>query len=160
MVRFTKWTLVLFLIWIAFTNSFEAQSLIVGGLLSMFISAVNLLIFNRKISDETQPSGMINPIKIIRYVLVFIKNLIISNIDVAMIVLNPKLPINPGIVKIETKADTEFKKLIIANSITLTPGTITLDSIGSDMYVHWIDVETDKIEKAGEIIKGDFEKYV
>ena len=53
---------------------------------------------------------------------------------------------------------------MLANSITLTPGTITMDIAEQDgksyYYIHWIDVaETDR-EKAGEIIKGRMEKWV
>ena len=53
---------------------------------------------------------------------------------------------------------------LLANSITLTPGTITLDVYEEDekdyLYIHWINVETEDEEKAGVIIKGKFEKWI
>lgn len=160
--KFIKWLIVLFIIWVAVTNAFNIQSIVAGLIISAFISAVFVGIFERKLNantnDTTAKAG--NPIRAIIYLLVFIKNLIKSNIDIMKRVLNPKLPINPGIVEVSTKADTDLRKLIVANSITLTPGTITLDIVDDKMYVHWIDVTTDDKEKAGELIKGDFEKYI
>jgi len=145
----------LFIIWIALTNSFDWQELLVGGLVAMLISLIAVYIYR---NDKSKTS--LNPIKIIHYIIIFFKNLIISNIDVARIVLNPKLPINPGIVKIKTALDTDFKKLILANSITLTPGTITLEILDDHLFIHWINVTTDDMNKASDIIKGDFEKIL
>ena len=61
-------------------------------------------------------------------------------------VLNPYLPIKPGIVRIKTSLTSEFAKTILANSITLTPGTLTVEVDGEDFYVHWINVSSDNPE--------------
>ncbi len=88
----------------------------------------------------------------------------------AMLALARKTPdvifmdINPGIVKIKTDLHSDTGITILANSITLTPGTLTLDvnkKLGETyLYVHWIDVETLNREKAGEKIKGDIEEWL
>ena len=72
--------------------------------------------------------------------------------------------INPGIVKVPVNLGDGYPEAMLANSITLTPGTITLDITeeeGQDyFYIHWIDVsETDR-EKAGDMIKGTLEKWI
>ena len=75
-----------------------------------------------------------------------------------------RLPINPGIIRVPADVPTEYGKTMLANSITLTPGTITMDIDERDgqcwYYIHWIDVqETDRVQ-AGEAIKGRMEKWL
>ena len=72
--------------------------------------------------------------------------------------------VNPGIVKVPVDLPDGYAQAMLANSITLTPGTITMDIAEEDgksyFYIHWIDVaETDR-EKAGEVIKGRMEKWI
>jgi multicomponent Na+:H+ antiporter subunit E len=50
--------------------------------------------------------------------------------------------------------------MLLANTITLTPGTLTVDVIGEYLYIHWIDVVTKDIEEATKIIAGDFENLI
>ena len=61
------------------------------------------------------------------YIPVFLYKLVLANFDMAYRVLSPKLPINPRIVKVPTSLKSDFLKLVLANSITLTPGTLSLD---------------------------------
>ena len=78
--------------------------------------------------------------------------------------LNPKLPINPGIIRVPADVPTEYGKTMLANSITLTPGTITMDIDERDgqcwYYIHWIDVQETNRVQAGEAIKGRMEKWL
>jgi multicomponent Na+:H+ antiporter subunit E len=93
--------------------------------------------------------------------MVFIVALAKSNIDVMLRVLNPKLPMRPGIVRIETKLTSPMARLILANSITLTPGTFVVDIKENLLYIHWIEVccEDDPQQLAQEI-SGQFEKIL
>ncbi|WP_331773891.1 Na+/H+ antiporter subunit E [Sulfurospirillum sp. 1612] len=150
-MRLIFWTVFLFIIWVALTMSFSNQELITGFVVS-FILAL-LYVRNYKSLDTFR----FQPIMYLSYLVVFLKNLVLSNIDVARRVIDPKLPINPGIVAIKTALQEDYKKLILANSITLTPGTITLDVQEDTLYIHWIDVRTADMKEAGEIIAGDFE---
>jgi multicomponent Na+:H+ antiporter subunit E len=86
--------------------------------------------------------------------------LIKANFDVAYRVLHPRLPINPGLVKIKTGLKSEVSKTFLANSITLTPGTMTVDIKGDELYIHWIDVKEREVAKATEAIAGKFEKIL
>lgn len=94
------------------------------------------------------------------YIFVFIKELIVSNLDVARRVVNPKLPIKPGIVKVKTKLRSRIGKTILANSITLTPGTLTVDIKDEYLYIHWIEIKEDDLEGATKAIVEKFEKYL
>ncbi|MCF8231736.1 MAG: Na+/H+ antiporter subunit E [Bacteroidales bacterium] len=51
-------------------------------------------------------------------------------------------------------------RTMLANSITMTPGTITVDIIGDDIFVHWIYVKSDKPEEYAREVSGRFEKYI
>ena len=67
---------------------------------------------------------------------------------------------NPGIVVIKTELSQDVAKVLLANSITLTPGTFTLDIIGDTLLVHWIDVKSEDTAEATRLIAGRFEKHL
>ena len=99
---------------------------------------------------------------IVYYLPVFLWECLKANIDVAYRVAHPRLPINPGIVKVKTKLKTNTALTFLANSITLTPGTMSVD-IDKDngiLYVHWINVKTTDIEDATNIIVKRFERIL
>ena len=94
---------------------------------------------------------------------IFPAELIKANLDMAKKALSPKLKIRPGIVKIPVGLRSDYANAMLANSITLTPGTITMD-IAEDTeekqlyyYIHWIDMQTEDPKEAGEAIKGRME---
>lgn len=151
-----NWVL-LMLLWIAFTSSFATQELLIGVLATMIISFFTINLFTCcKLS-------ILHPVKIfymVKYILVLLLALVKSNLDVARRVLTPSLPINPGIVKFKSKLPTEFSRMVLANSITLTPGTLSIDIIGDTFYIHWIDVKTTDPEEAFEEIAGQFEEIL
>jgi len=99
-------------------------------------------------------------IAFVHYIPVFLWEMLKANLDVAYRVLHPKLPINPGIVKIKTGLKNELAQTMLANSITLTPGTMTVDIDGDDLYIHWIDVKAQGVEEASQRIASRFEKIL
>ncbi len=95
-----------------------------------------------------------------RYLYVLIKEIIKANIVVAKIVLQPKIDIKPGIIAVPIRTKTDLGITAIANTITLTPGTLTIDMSDdrSVLYVHAIDASDP--EAVAESIRDDLEKYV
>jgi len=93
------------------------------------------------------------------YLPVFLWQCLRANIDVAWRVLNPRLPIRPGIVRVHTELKSDAGLTLLANSITLTPGTMTVDVDRDEgiLYVHCIDVKDAEIEAASREIAGRFE---
>ncbi len=157
MGRFIVNWVFLMLLWIMFTSTFAAHELIIGGLVTMVISFLSIRLFT------CCGLSLLSPVKIfwmIYYFGVFLKALIMANLDVARRVISPSLPINPGIVKFKTKLTTNYSKMVLANSITLTPGTLSIDVIGDTFYIHWIDVTTTDPEKAFTEIAEEFEKVL
>lgn len=144
-------------VWLLLTAPWSTQEAVAGALVAAMIS---LLPFS-----ASSPLGdlKLNPKALawlVAYVFVFIKALIQSNLDVAFRVLHPQLPIDPGIVKVQTRLKTPLGRLLLANSITLTPGTITVEMHGDDLYIHWIKVTDPDPEAATAAIVGNFEKYL
>ncbi len=101
---------------------------------------------------------------LIVYIFTFLRELVKANVDVAKRVFGGCKDVNPGIVKVPVDLKGDYAQAMLANSITLTPGTITMDIAEQEgktyYYIHWIDVaETDR-DKAGELIKGSLEKRI
>lgn len=99
---------------------------------------------------------------LVQYLPKFLWECVKANIDVARRILHPQLPINPGIVKVKTILKTDIAITFLANSITLTPGTLTVDvdKDNSVLYIHWIDVQAKDVEAATRIIVERFEKIL
>lgn len=135
---------------------------LVGGIVSLIVS-----LFCYRFFIKSRAFWLFNPIRIVAFCLfavVFFWELFKSNLDVALRALSPKVRVNPGIVKISTKVESDYGLSMLANCITLTPGTITLHikrkKRKSVMFIHWIDVTTKQGDEAGRIIKGSFEPWV
>jgi len=109
------------------------------------------------------PAGiekLFNPIRwlyLAIYIPYFFYYCVKANLDVAMRVIHPDVPIRPGIVKVHTSLESDLAKAFLANSITLTPGTLTIDIDGQDLYIHWINIQTDDYQKRCDEIVGRFE---
>jgi multicomponent Na+:H+ antiporter subunit E len=72
------------------------------------------------------------------------KEILVANLHVAKIILTPSLPISPILVRYRSSQETDLGKVIYANSITLTPGTITTGIYGQELEIHsltWVDVD-------------------
>lgn len=146
-----------FLTWVALTSSLEPEELLAGVAICIVLS----LWFNLHYSRLGLP-----PLSAKRlgfffiYLVVLLREIVWANVDVAYRVLHPRMPINPGIVVVKTRLKSDIAKMILANSITLTPGTFTLDVVGDSLLIHWINVKTKETERATELIGKRFEKYL
>ncbi len=149
--------IVFFLFWVAFTSSLDPQELGVGALVALVIA----VLAGKEITEDGMKNFSFHRIQYtIRYVFVFIWEMIKANIDVAKRIIQPTIPINPGIVEVPTKLKSNVAKLALANSITLTPGTLTVDIIDDKLYIHWIDVKSENPEENFKEISSVFEKYI
>lgn len=81
--------------------------------------------------------------------------IILSNIHVARIVLNPDLPIDPKFIWYRSSLKKDLSQATFSNSITLTPGTITTDIVDGQYYVHCLDQKV-----ADDLLAGEMEKKV
>jgi multicomponent Na+:H+ antiporter subunit E len=67
---------------------------------------------------------------------------------------------NPRIVHFRTRLKSDLARMTLANSITMTPGTITLDLNDDHLTVHWFFCDTNHAKAAGEEVKGRIEKFI
>lgn len=155
----------LFSFWVIISTNIRSENLFIGGIATFIIS---LFMYEMLTSDIRKSGHIVEKILYIgffvipQYLFIMVFRLIESNFKVARHAI--LMDINPGIVKIKTDLHSNTGITILANSITLTPGTLTVDvnkKLGETyLYVHWIKVETLNREKAGEKIKGDIEGWL
>ena len=143
--------------WLMLTFEFTISNLIVGAVASLITSVIFTRFFVKNVYKLIQPKRYF---WFLVYLVVFIWECIKANIDVAYRVLHPAMPIRPGIVKVKTTLKSDLAKMLLANSITMTPGTITVYIIDDYLYIHWIYIKSEDPEVYTKIITGAFEKYI
>jgi multicomponent Na+:H+ antiporter subunit E len=145
------------LFWFLITFRLTIPNLVVGSIAALITTLIFGRYFLRNVYKFLQPQRYF---WLMVYLVIFIWACIKANFDVAYRVLHPAMPIKPGIVKVKTELKSEFARTILANSITMTPGTISVDIIGDYLYVHWIYVRSEDPEVYTHIISGQFEKFI
>lgn len=143
--------------WLLLTFKITVPNIIVGSVVSVITSAIFTRFFIVNVYKLIQPHRYF---WFIVYLFVFIWECIKANFDVAYRVLHPAMPIRPGIVKVRTTLKSDLAKTLLANSITMTPGTISVDIIDDYLYIHWIYVRSEDPEVYTDMITGPFEKYI
>lgn len=156
MKRFVHFLLLLG-IWILLTWSLHWQDLLAGVIVALIVDILFADIF------PVYAVRVLNPKRffwLFIYFWVFLFYVIKANFDVAYRVLNIYMPIRPGIVKVKTKLTTDMARTFLANSITLTPGTLSVDIVGDHLYVHWINIVSEDPEEETKIIVRRFENLL
>lgn len=147
-----------FLCWMVLTWTLYLPSLLVGLVVSMFIALWFGDVFVERAGNFFQIKRLAY---LLYYIPLFTYYCLLANFDVAYRVLHPALPIEPGIVKVKTTLTNTTAKVALANSITLTPGTLSVEMTDDGyLYVHWIKVRTTDVEEATEMIIRKFEKVL
>jgi multicomponent Na+:H+ antiporter subunit E len=149
--------IVLLVFWLLLNSSLDLDVLIVGSV-SAFLIVVLFRNGRSILSDfNLTPRGFATAVFFILY---FFKELIKSNIRLAAIVLSPSLPVHPGIVKVRTRLKSPVARQLLANAITMTPGTLTVELRDEWLYIHWVRVEAQDVEGATANIVSRFEHYL
>lgn len=149
--------LIIFILWLLLTWSLALQEIIVGVAVALLLSLALHDVFLQGSEKLMQPRRYF---WFLAYLPVYSYYVVQANFDVAYRVLHPELPIRPGIVKVHTSMKSDMGRTFLANSITLTPGTLTVDIIGDHLYIHWINITTDDPQEETEIIVRRFERYL
>ena len=134
-MRLVYWTILLFTMWLVLTSNFDMSNILIGIGISFSISLLYTKMFEHKEFE------FINPFWFGVYIFILLKNLLISNIEIAKRTLRRDMRLLPAIVAVKTELKSEWKKLLLANSITLTPGTLTLDVKDDILYIHVIEYQ-------------------
>jgi multicomponent Na+:H+ antiporter subunit E len=127
-----KLSMFLFAIWLLLSGHYTPVLLILGILSSILV--VYIATRANLIDDEIHPV-LLKP-SILLYWLWLGREVILSNIDVARRILDPRMPITPNVLKVRATQKTDLGRVTYANSITLVPGTVTMDVDGGVFTVH------------------------
>lgn len=146
-VRFVTLFLVLSGFWILLSGRFDLQEAIFLILSVGIVSYFNVGRFYR--------SRFISPSRFIRYAVWLLYNIITSNLQVAYLVLHRELPIQPSFLRFQTGYKRHGAEAMLANSITLTPGTITVNVQDGEYVVHALVPRS-----ASGLVNGQFQNMV
>lgn len=127
--------ILLALIWMALTGQFDTANFAFGFILSYLALGLAQRVLEPSSYFEKAP-------RLLKLALFLVWEIIKANLNVASIVLNPRRPIRPGVIAVPMDARTDAEITLLANLITLTPGTLSVD-LSADrkvLYVHSIDM--------------------
>ncbi|MDX5323295.1 MAG: Na+/H+ antiporter subunit E [Exiguobacterium sp.] len=144
---------VIAIMWAVLWNSYTGVDFLLGYIVGIFI----LFVLRRFLHFDFYMRRVFAAFKLIA---LFIKELIMSNIDVVKVLLSPKFDIEPGIIEVPTQLKSDWELTLLASLISLTPGTLSMDfsEDKKSIFVHSIHVP-DKEEMIREI-HDTFEKAI
>ena len=149
--RLLFWTVLLFVLWMVLTSNVQIFNIVVGLAVSFSIALLYTKLFTHKVFE------FISPVWFMVYLYILLKNLILSNLQISKRILSKDMKLSPAIVAVKTNLESDWKKLLLANSITLTPGTLTLDIKDDTLFIHVIEYHEDSIK---EDITKEFEDII
>ena len=137
--------------WIPFSGMFDAFHLTLGVLCCAFVAIIS----HRFLFEDFSREGKLKKaFRFVAYLPWLLYQIILSNIHVVKMVLNPS-KIDPQIIRFKTKLKSDLSMVTLANSITLTPGTITMDIDDGEFFVHALDQQV-----ADDVMTGEMEQRV
>ncbi|MFC3096097.1 Na+/H+ antiporter subunit E [Alteromonas sediminis] len=144
----------LLIVWLMINASLSVGHILLGTLLGIIIP---LLCAPLKVP---QPS-IKKPLKVVSYVLLVIKDIIVANIEVAKLVLGPMNKINPGFIAVPLDLKDNFPITVLASTVTMTPGTVSAEVTKDKawLYVHVLNMPLDEQELV-DVIKQRYESRI
>ncbi len=144
--------IILFSFWILLSGYFDFMHLFLGIISSLFVAFIS---HDLMIGDVNIRRGFKKLLRFIRYLPWLLYQIALANLDIVYRTLHPNMPIAPRIIKFKTDLKTDMGIVTLANSITLTPGTVTIDVKNGEFIVHAI------AEKPAEdLLEGEMQARV
>lgn len=142
-------------LWVALNERIDVPSVGVG----FAIAVATIIVTNRLVLKEGyREKYRLRPLRAVLYFLRLLWQIYAAGFEAVARMVTGR--INVGIVDIETELENDFAVCLLANSITLTPGTVTLDRSGQTLKIIWLTAETRDPDTAGRAIKGRFEELL
>ncbi len=144
---------VLMLIWLGLTMNLSLQEVLLG----VIVSTVTAAATSGALTGNALP--LLIPGKFLAavlYVVYFMGQMVKANIDIFFRVFRPVIPIRPGIVEARLRLKSPRARAIVANSITLTPGTLTVDMQEDRIFVHWVFLPEGDVHKRTQDMVNSF----
>ena len=153
---FWLWALLTF-VWIAISSSLALESVITGALIAAQLAYMFARRFAIWRGIRFSPTRLYH---FIIYTGVFVVELVRANINMMRYVYAPRLSVEPGVVKVKTNLKSPIGRLALANSISLTPGSLVLDIGEDELLVHCLDMRAIDPKKVTETVLGPFEAHL
>lgn len=150
MKNYIRIFILLYCFWIILSERFAVESLAIGIVVCIAVIAYNSKSIVTK-SRYSPRKGFL----VARFVVVLLKEIVLSNFQVAAIVLGRKLRIEPQVFEYRTKLKTDRYRTLFANAITLTPGTITLSIDSDTLVIHGL-----RRENIDGVVDSEIEKIL
>ncbi len=147
MFRSISLGLVLFTVWLLLSGIFEPLLLVLG--LGSCLAVVLIVRRMDVLDREGHPIHL--GWRALAYWVWLAREILAANLDVARRILDPRLPIDPMIIRVKTSQGSELGQVIYANSITLTPGTVSMRVTEDSILVHAIAPQPAAALKAGNM---------
>jgi len=168
-IRRIAQALVLFVLWVVLSGHIVAEFLVVGMIGALLTVAITEWVFRNTYENGFSPAGPGSDLgtlfrilwKLLWYIPWLIIQIVVSSLQVAFVVLHPRRPIEPSLVRFNTSLTSEFAQVLFAQSITLTPGTVTVDLSDGQFIVHCLSknsrsgIENGQMQKRIAAIFGD-----
>jgi multicomponent Na+:H+ antiporter subunit E len=142
---------ILFAFWLLLSGHYDFFHLSLGLICSLLVA---FLSHDLLIENISAPKRLRKTRRFVSYVPWLIYQIVLANLHVAYLILDPKA-IDPRIVRFKTRLKSQFSMVTLGNSITLTPGTITMDIIDGEFYVHALSKKV-----ADDLLSGEMERRV
>jgi multicomponent Na+:H+ antiporter subunit E len=146
--------------WLALSGRWEPAYIAMGAVaVGLVLLRGGDLLRSRHAAGEARPTHLreafVNWLRFVPYLGWLIIEIFRANIQVAYLILHPRMPIDPVLVRFRTELPSDVAEVLLAHSITLTPGTVTIDVQDGDYLVHALNTPT-----AEELIEGGMQDRV
>jgi multicomponent Na+:H+ antiporter subunit E len=145
---------ILFLLWVLFSGRFQAFHLATGAIAVLFVLWLDRKLGPATLGDADRPLRL-HPVRLVAYVFWLGWQMVLSAWQVARVILNPERHLRPKLVLFRSPQPHVIAKVVLGNSITLTPGTLTLDIEGDRYLVHALSADS-----AEGLLSGDMQRRV
>ena len=133
--RTAAWTLILFLLWMLLSESLNPIHIAVGAAAALTVSLLSG-------DSRSKRTYSVRWIKALAYFPWLFGHILMSGLRVAYLILHPKLPIKPKLFRYQSTLANDVAIMLLGNSITLTPGTVTVEASSNELTVHAIDSDS------------------
>ena len=136
-------------VWLLWSGHYNALLLSAGALCCVVVTAIAAKVGFFSVAGYTfRRAGRLS-----KFWLWLVKEIVLANLDVARIILNPRLPISPRVVTIDARHLSRFGQAFLANSITITPATLSVDVVDGRIEVHCLHEGSAKQLEEGELLR-------
>lgn len=137
--------------WVLLSGMYDLFHFSLGVVSIIFVMLINTRVLGIEFYSHEKSRAVLRYHRLFVYIPWLVWQIVVSSVEVAVIILSPKMPINPTVARFKVKLPNMASKVILGNSITLTPGTLTIDINGDEFLVHALADSSLGIIESGKI---------